>query len=146
MRKSTHDHLVSSYEATVPDDAGLLHDRVHTESGPARPGRTTKVDAGGAAKADTGKAQLSLIPVEALNEMAKALAYGAQKYGRNNFKRGHAYSRVLDAALRHLNAMASGELIDAESGNTHLSHALASLAMLAYHVAHHPNLNDLGDK
>ena len=96
-----------------------------------------------AAKHDAGKPQLSLVPQEAVELIAQAMSYGAIKYGRNNFKAGHQWSRCLDAALRHLYALAHGQPIDPESGNTHLSHALASLAMLAYHVKHHPELNDL---
>jgi hypothetical protein len=97
----------------------------------------------GAKKYDSGKPQLSLVPVEALEAIASAMAYGAAKYGKNNYKLGHKWSRCLDAALRHLYALAHGEEIDPESGNTHLSHALASLSMLSYHIKHHPDLNDL---
>ena len=100
----------------------------------------------GATKHDGGKPQLSLIPVEALELLAQALAYGADKYGRNNFKKGHAWSRTLDAALRHLSAIAAGEFTDSESGNPHLSHALASLAMLAHAMKHHPSLDDISHK
>lgn len=100
----------------------------------------------GAKKFDTGKPQLSLIPREAIEEMARGFSYGATKYGRHNFEKGHLYSRCLDAALRHLFAIQAGEFIDAESGNTHLAHAMCSLAILAYHVAHHPELNDLDRK
>lgn len=97
----------------------------------------------GAKKSDAGKPQLSLNPVEALELMAQAFAYGADKYGRNNFKKGHAFSRTLDAALRHLSCVAAGDFTDAESGNAHLGHALASLAMLAHAMTHHPELDDL---
>lgn len=99
-----------------------------------------------ALKADAGKPQLSLNPIEALEQMAQAFAYGAAKYGRNNFKKGHAFSRTLDAALRHLSCVAAGDFTDAESGNTHLGHALASLAMLAHAMKHHPELNDLQER
>jgi hypothetical protein len=98
---------------------------------------------GSASKNDTGKPQLSLIPREALELLARGFEYGAAKYERGNFKKGHKHSRLLDAALRHVYAMAAGEMIDEESGNLHLSHALCSLAMLAYHVKHHPELNDI---
>ena len=100
----------------------------------------------GATKHDAGKPQLSLNPIEALELMSQALAYGAKKYGRSNFKKGHAFSRTLDAAMRHLAAIASGEFTDAESGNPHLAHALASLAMLAHAMKHHPELDDLTEK
>lgn len=98
---------------------------------------------GSAKKYDSDKPQLGLVPVEALEAIANAMEYGADKYGRHNYRRGHRWSRCLDAALRHLYAMAGGEEIDQESGNPHLGHAMASLAMLSYHVKHHPDLNDL---
>jgi hypothetical protein len=97
-----------------------------------------------AVKHDSGKAPLSMIPREALEEMARAFGYGAQKYTRGNFRQsGMAWSRLTDAALRHITAFANGEWTDPESGNSHLSHALASLAMLAFQVKNHPEANDL---
>lgn len=97
-----------------------------------------------AVKHDSGKAPLSMIPREALEEAAKAFGYGASKYSRGNFRQSAmAWSRLTDAALRHITAFANGEWIDAESGNSHLSHALASLCMLAFQVRHHPEANDL---
>lgn len=97
-------------------------------------------------KKDSGKPQLSLIPREALEEMARGFEYGAKKYARYNFEKGFEWSRPLDAALRHLSAMAAGELIDSESGNTHLAHALCSLAMLAHSVKHYPENDNLSRK
>lgn len=95
-------------------------------------------------KNDAGKLPLSMIPREALDELARAFAYGAAKYARGNFRVGPmAWSRLTDAALRHITAFANGEWLDPESGNSHLSHALASLAMLAFQAAHHPEANDL---
>lgn len=98
----------------------------------------------GAIKNDAGKPPLSMIPREALEEMARAFAYGAAKYSRGNFRKsGMKWSRLTDAALRHIAAFANGEWTDPESGNSHLSHALASLAMLAFQAKHHPEENDL---
>jgi hypothetical protein len=74
--------------------------------------------------------------------LACALTHGASKYGRDNFKQGHQWSRCLDAALRHIYHFASGEDCDQESKINHIGHALASLAMLAYHSVHHPHLDD----
>ena len=97
----------------------------------------------GATKHDNGKPQLSLIPVEALNEMARGFMYGAKKYGTRNYELGMQHSRLLDASLRHLFAVSTGEFIDAESGNTHLSHALCSIAMLCFNRANHPEMDDI---
>jgi len=96
-----------------------------------------------AIKHDQGKPQISLIPSEAILEMAKGFTYGANKYGRKNYEAGMNHSRLLDAALRHLLAVSSGDYTDSESGNSHLSHAMASLAMLIYMQKHHPQLDDI---
>ena len=121
----------------------LSPEQIQKELSAVNPNLPPLNDVVGATKHDSGKPQLSLNPVEALELMAQALAFGAQKYGKNNFKRGHAYSRTLDAALRHLSALAAGEFTDSDSGNQHLAHALASLAMLAHAMKHHPELDDL---
>lgn len=93
-------------------------------------------------KHDGGKPQLSLIPKEALWGMGNAFTYGAKKYAAHNFKQGINYSRLADAALRHLTAYMDGENIDEESGNPHLDHALASLAMLKYMDVNKPEFDD----
>lgn len=102
----------------------------------------------GGVKHDQGKLKLSLIPKEAIWEIGNALTYGANKYGEFNFRKGISHSRLLDAAMRHITEYISGEDIDSESGNTHISHALGSLAMLAWMVKHRPELDDRykGDK
>lgn len=84
-------------------------------------------------KHDNGKAQLSLLTRESLEAEARAFAYGAQKYDKNNYKKGMAWSRVIDAALRHLTAFNAGESIDPESKLSHLCHAKACLGMLVYY-------------
>ena len=62
---------------------------------------------------------------------ARALAFGAKKYGRNNYKKGFKLTRLLDAALRHLMARARGEEKDPESGLDHLDHFCACICMIA---------------
>jgi hypothetical protein len=93
-------------------------------------------------KHDTGKSRLSLIPREALFGMGDALGYGERKYGTDNYKKGIAYSRLADAAMRHLAQFMSNEDIDSESGNNHLYHALASLSMLVYMYHNKPQMDD----
>lgn len=83
-------------------------------------------------KHDQGKAPISLIPTVAIMGMADVFAFGAQKYGRHNFRKGMDHSRVLDAAQRHLLAIADGEDTDSESGKPHWAHALCCLAMYAF--------------
>jgi hypothetical protein len=81
-------------------------------------------------KYDSGKLRLELVPVEATEAIARAMTYGAVKYGDWNWAQGIDHSRLYAAALRHMTAYFRGEDVDAESGNHHLDHALASLAML----------------
>jgi hypothetical protein len=83
-------------------------------------------------KYDQGKAPISLIPVEAILGEADVFDYGAKKYGKHNFRLGMDHSRVLDAALRHILALVSGEDLDAETGKPHWAHARCCLAMYAY--------------
>lgn len=96
----------------------------------------------GGIKHDQGKPRLSLIPKEAIWEIGNALTYGANKYGQFNFRKGISHSRLLDAAMRHITEHIAGEDVDPESGNTHISHALGSLAMLAWMIKHKPELDD----
>lgn len=84
-------------------------------------------------KFDSGKPKLSLLTRESLAAEARAFEYGAKKYDKNNYKKGMAWSRVIDAALRHLTAFNAGESIDSESGLCHLDHAKACLGMLVYY-------------
>lgn len=91
---------------------------------------------------DKSKPRLSLIPKEAIYELGHALTYGEGKYGTHNYKEGINLSILLDAALRHINQFNHGENIDAESGNNHLGHALASLAMAVDTFYNRPEFDD----
>ena len=81
-------------------------------------------------KNDNGKLRFSLLPIAALKGMMRAFLYGAKKYGDGNWRNCEDPDRYYDACIRHLMAWKAGELIDEESGNFHLDHAIASLAML----------------
>jgi hypothetical protein len=91
-------------------------------------------DFNGGKKNDAGKPPLSLLPIEALEEIAQVLSYGATKYGKNNYKAGFNRSRLLDATLRHVYADASKQDLDPESNLMHLAHAAASLIMLIQNI------------
>lgn len=83
-----------------------------------------------ATKHDGGKVDLTLIPSDVLEGVARVFEYGAAKYGRHNFRSGDAAfaSRCLRAGLRH--AMLYGEQdTDPETGESHLLHALCSFIM-----------------
>lgn len=84
----------------------------------------------GGKKYDGDKPDLSLVPRAAIEGMARAFMVGEKKYGRYNFTRGMASHRFIAAAMRHIVAWQDGESKDPETGNHHLWHALASIAML----------------
>lgn len=81
-------------------------------------------------KHDQGKPRMSLLSTPALTELAKVLTYGEKKYAAHNWRGGLAYSRVMDAVMRHLLAYNGGEKIDPESGLSHLAHAMCGLMFL----------------
>jgi hypothetical protein len=97
-------------------------------------------------KYDLGKPQLSLIPKEFLDSVAAVLEFGAAKYQRDNWRKGIKYSRVLDAAMRHLTAFINNETIDAESNLNHLSHAACCLAFLLTYEAHPEKYKEFDDR
>lgn len=89
----------------------------------------------GAVKFDSSKPPLGLIPRTALEAEAQVLAFGAEKYGRDNWRKGMEWQRMIDAALRHIVAFADGEDMDPESGYHHLAHAKCCLSfLLEYHA------------
>jgi hypothetical protein len=84
-----------------------------------------------ATKHDQEKVRLELLPQEALEEVAKVLTHGAEKYGEHNWRKGMHWTRFVGAALRHLYAWQSGmEDRDPESGLSHLAHAACCILFL----------------
>jgi Domain of unknown function (DUF5664) len=82
-------------------------------------------------KHDAGKPLMGAVPPNALLTVAKVLTFGAEKYGRDNWRQvENAETRYMDAALRHLNAYQRGGVVDPESGESHLAHAVCSLMFL----------------
>lgn len=76
-------------------------------------------------KFDSGKPRMSLLPPYALEEVAKVLTVGAQKYAADNWKYVEdGETRYKDAMFRHINSYNKGEIIDPETGLHHLAHAM----------------------
>jgi len=81
-------------------------------------------------KHDNEKIRFDLIPPEAEEALAEVLTMGAKKYGDRNWENGIDNDRLLGALRRHLNAWQQGEVIDPESGKSHLDHVLCNAAFL----------------
>lgn len=75
-------------------------------------------------KDDAGKRPRSLLPWRAAGIVVDVLAFGAKKYGAEDWRLVHgADVRYFDAAIRHLDKYRRGEWLDDESGLPHLAHA-----------------------
>lgn len=96
------------------------------------------------AKFDTGKPDISLVPVGLVEGCARAMMFGVGKYGRDNWRGGFEDSRLLAASLRHIFAYCDGERLDAESGLCHLDHAAFSLAVVLDQIRQREAGHDVG--
>ena len=89
-------------------------------------------------KFDNGKPPLNLVPSSAIIACAEVFAFGAQKYGANNWRKDmnkFPVSRHFASIQRHLLAWNDGEDIDPESGLPHLHHAMTQLMILTVCLA-----------
>ena len=87
-------------------------------------------------------ARYSLLPVEALEQVAELYARGAEKYAEHNWRLGYDWSKSYDSLMRHANAFWRGEDIDEEMGLPHMAAvAFHSLTLLTFMVEH-PEFDD----
>lgn len=93
-------------------------------------------------KYDNGKPKIHLMTKDAIFEIADVLTWGANKYGTYNFMKGIEYTRLIDAALRHLLKYANGEDVDSESGKNHIAHAGANIVMLLWMMQNKKEFDD----
>ena len=95
-----------------------------------------------AIKDDNGKPPLSLLPKSFLDGVALTLGDGEKKYGRYNYLKGMKWSRMMDAAMRHITAFNEGEDRASDSNLSHLHHAAACLAILSEYQAKGVGVDD----
>jgi Domain of unknown function (DUF5664) len=81
------------------------------------------------------KLDYTLMPLDALEDVAHALMYGRDKYGEwqwtnDNYK----WTEFLAKAQRHIYAFTRGEDIDPKSGLPHIACAIADLMFLQSHI------------
>ena len=94
-------------------------------------------------KYDAGKADLSILSYSALEQIAKAFEFGANKYGRYNYlETGFRWTRLCSSTLRHAYAFAWGEDNDPESGLPHPAHIAANAIMLLDHLNYNIGIDD----
>lgn len=77
------------------------------------------------------KVPMSTVPATVLAEVGVAMAEGARKYGRHNYRvLGCKASVYYDATMRHLMDWWEGTDIDPDSGMSHVTKAITSLVVL----------------
>src|SRR4051794_11871236 len=93
-------------------------------------------------KDDGNKPRMDLLDSDAIEELAKVLAFGAGKYAPNNWRKGLTYGRLIAAAMRHLFAFLRGEDNDPETGLSHAAHAMCCCMFLIWMKKHRPDMDD----
>ena len=81
-------------------------------------------------KHDQQKIRWDLVPFDAVNEIAKVLTFGAEKYAARNWEKGMDWSRAFGALQRHLTRWFHGQDKDKETRITHLANAGCCLFFL----------------
>ena len=83
-------------------------------------------------KFDEGKRRWTLLDFEALEQVVDVMEMGAKKYGEENWKHCTSIPRCVNALFRHLVAYVNGEMVDQESGKSHMAHVICN-AMFILH-------------
>lgn len=79
-------------------------------------------------------------------DAAKVFDYGRKKYAEWNWAKGMDWNIPVACAARHaLKVLADGELLDEESGESHMGHMLCNLVMLQTFLTSWPSGNNLPD-
>lgn len=89
-----------------------------------------------------GKIRYDLVPQFPLEQIARVLTYGAQKYEENNWRRGMKWSNVIASLERHLQAIKSGEDFDPETGILHSAHIATNAMFLTEYYRTFPSGDD----
>jgi hypothetical protein len=96
-----------------------------------------------AVKADGEKTRYELISPTFKRALAEVLTSGAKKYADHNWRKGFAWSRLLGAIERHVEAIKLGELHDPETGKLHTAHLACEVMFLHDHIELGLGVNDL---
>lgn len=88
------------------------------------------------AKADDGKLEIDLVPMQIVKDIAEVRMYGNRKYGDPNNWKKVELRRYINALLRHTLAFAeTANSIDEESGLPHYKHIACNAAFICHMMA-----------
>jgi hypothetical protein len=86
-------------------------------------------------KEQTGKIDLSLLPPAFKDQVAQVMEFGAKKYGRYNYIKGHRMCEDLLAAIeRHVRDLQSGQDVAEDSKLSHFAHIAANCLMALHQI------------
>lgn len=90
---------------------------------------------------NTGKPQWTLVDFESLEPLVRVMEFGANKYARENWKKGLVLDQILESLARHLFALMKKEVVDPESMCEHIGHIMANAMFYKYHYDKQNNEN-----
>lgn len=129
------------YKSLVPDyveeiettEAIEVIEKVKSPVNITKPSEAIQAD-----RFNEGKLQWSQVDFQSLESLVMVLEGGAKKYSKDNWKKGHPITDLLDSLLRHVFAFKSGETLDPESGVSHIGHIMANAMFIEYNLKHRP--------
>lgn len=107
---------------------------------PPRQARSKKKPGG--LKKDTGKPRMDLLPDDALEDIARVLGFGADKYAPGNWALGIPISKLIAAQKRHMKDFIEGRDFDPESGLHQMAHVACNDLFILWMLKHRPDLDD----
>ena len=92
------------------------------------------------AKADAGKLEIDLVPMQIVRDVAEVRMYGNRKYGDPDNWKQVEMRRYVNAMLRHMTAFVEDyHSVDKESGIPHYKHMICNMAFIADMMARGDN-------
>lgn len=80
----------------------------------------------GAKRDNKQKPDLSYLTPDFEEPVARVMMFGAEKYGKWNFLKGHAITSIIASIKRHCGKILAGNDIDSESMEKHFAHIAAN--------------------
>lgn len=105
-------------------------------------GNIDSADKGSGARANSGKPDWSLMPLDVLTPVVRVWGVGAAKYAAWNWAKGMPWSVPLACLLRHAAAYQRGETLDHETGESHMAHVICNAMMLMHYERFYPEGDD----
>lgn len=98
--------------------------------------------AGTGTRHNEGKLKWSLIDWPSLYGFVRVLMFGCKKYAPFNWQKGMAITWHQESLMRHLTASMSGEDIDPETGETHMSHIMCNAMFIEWTLKNRKDMDD----